>query len=74
MKVTQIFEFTKEELEHFKFVIKLLREMEGDETIKDRLSQYHLCDNTADNLEEILDCVEGEHFYTVDIPEEIDWE
>jgi hypothetical protein len=69
MKVTQIFEFTEEEMEHITFVVKLLRKMDGDENIKERLSDYYLCDNVADYLEEILECVKGTHYYTLDVPE-----
>lgn len=69
MKIVQTFEFTEEEMEHITFVVRLLREMDGNENIKERLSTYSLCENTADYLEEIVECVKGTHYYTLDVPE-----
>lgn len=69
MKITQIFEFTEEEKEHFTFVIKFLRELDGDENIKERLSDYYFCGNVADLLSGFIEEIEGENFYTIDTPD-----
>ena len=67
MKITQIFEFTPEEREHISFVAKFFREIAHDENITERLTP-HFADNIADNLDWFLEEIDGESFYTIDVP------
>ena len=72
MKVTQIFELTEEEREHLTFTMKLFREMAGNEAIRDTIGDTHFCEKIADQIDWFISDFLGEHFYTIDVPE--DWE